>query len=311
MNNPTNGSVKYAITASASSTARLGSVPLGTSDVEVVAVAEVGVVDPCTEGSSEAASSPSPPGRRRTTAAITSPTSTSRTAPTSQTGSTSRSGSSSPTRIASSGPAGVDTGRSRRDPPAEASGRAALDRGSSSDRAAPSATASFGWTSMATGRPIRWAITSPTTGMRLDPPASRTAWRSCAETAAEPSARCIAVMVRSTIGRKRSSTSDRVRRISPVRSGRSTAITTSSSVERLSLATTTSRRSRSSARRVVGSSPSTRPHRSPKCSTTSCITMASRSTPPTSPMPTGSPRISKAPPRRASTVASNVPPPKS
>ena len=118
--------------------------------------------------------------------------------------------------------------------------------------AAPSATAYFGCASISVGRSSASVIIRPTSGMRDEPPTSRTALRSAGSTSAERSVRVSAPIVDSTCARIMSSNSVRVSRTSKCRFGRNTGIVASVSTDSASLARMQSWRRRASAMPVCG-----------------------------------------------------------
>ena len=177
--------------------------------------------------------------------------------------------------------------------------------------AAPKAMASFGWASMAMGRPSSAATIWATSGMRDEPPTSRTALISSFDTRAERMARRRATMVSEMAGRIIASNSARVRRTSVCSPGSSTGIDTSVSLDSASLASMHSCRRRATAACAAGSSGSSRS--SPSCTAwrTWAYTASSKSMPPRRSMPSGVPMISNPSCRRRTMAASKVPPPRS
>ncbi len=177
--------------------------------------------------------------------------------------------------------------------------------------AAPKEMASFGWASMAMGRPSSAATICATSGMRDEPPTSSTALMSSSATLAERMARRSAVIVSLTAGRTMLSNSLRVRRTSVCRLGSSTGIDTSVSLESASLASMHSWRRRAMAASAEASSGSSWSRASPTASRTWATTASSKSMPPRRSMPSGVPIDSNPLAVRRTIAASNVPPPRS
>ena len=144
----------------------------------------------------------------------------------------------------------------RRDPPSTAAG-AVPSRPAAI--AAPSDTACLGWLSTLTGRPVAFATSSPTRGMRELPPTSSVAVRSLGSMPALAMARIRAWTVWSSMGRISRSNSPRVRRTWVLWAGSSTGMSVDSWVERSSLAATRSRFSWASALATAGSLASSSP----------------------------------------------------
>ena len=130
----------------------------------------------------------------------------------------------------------------------------AVPRSAATAMAAPKAMASLGWASMAMGRPSSAPTIWATSGMRDEPPTSRTALMSSDVTPAVRMARRRATIVSEIAGRIIASNSARVSLTSVCRPGSSTGIDTSVSDESASLASMHSWRSRATAAWAVGSS---------------------------------------------------------
>ena len=177
--------------------------------------------------------------------------------------------------------------------------------------AAPSAMSCLGWVSSATGRPSAPASSSATSGMRDEPPTSTIAATCSGATSAERRTRRMESIVCSRVGRTSSSKSARVRRNVVLVAPMTTGSTVSVSVDSTSLAITQSRRTRSSAATVCGSSMSMPCSCGPSDRRTCWNTASSKSTPPRCSMPSGVPTMVKRPPSLRSTAASKVPPPRS
>ncbi len=120
-------------------------------------------------------------------------------------------------------------------------------------RAAPSATACLGCTSIATGRPNSAATNCPTNGIRELPPTNNTAANSPADTPAATNARPNTAVVSANGGRIIDSNSERVKRISVCTDGNNTGIDTSVSADNASFAATQSARNRANAATTTGS----------------------------------------------------------
>ncbi len=119
--------------------------------------------------------------------------------------------------------------------------------------AAPSATAYFGCASTTVGRPSSSEIIRETSGIRDEPPTSRTADSWLGSTCAERRVRIRVPMVDSIGARIMSSKSARFSCTSKCRWGRNTGIAVSVSMDSDSLASTQSWRSRAIAIAVCGS----------------------------------------------------------
>ncbi len=129
--------------------------------------------------------------------------------------------------------------------------------------------------------------------------------------AAAASARCMAAIDNSSVGRMARSSSTRVSRTSVWMPGSSTGIVASVSVDSASFASTQSRRSRVSAAIVAGSSTSRASRASPSAVRTWLTTASSTSMPPSRSTPSGRPRIEKPSDVLRMIATSKVPPPRS
>ena len=185
-------------------------------------------------------------------------------------------------------------------------------RGPRAATAAPAATTILGSLSTATGRPSSAETICETSGIRDDPPTSRTAASSPGGVWACATARRSASTVSAIAGRIMSSNSVRHSRTMVCRPGSRTGIITSVSADRVSLAAVHSRRSPATAVCTAGSSGSRRSQASPSAARTCAKTASSKSTPPRRSMPVGRPWTANEPSGAfRTTAASKVPPPRS
>ncbi len=208
-------------------------------------------------------------------------------------------------------PARASVGTGGADARAPPSTRASGAPSSAPTVAAPSATAYLGCASTSVGRLSAAVIICATSGIREEPPTSSTALRSVGSTRAERSVRVSAPIVDSIWARIMSSNSPRVRRTSKCRFGRNTGMDASVSIESASFAAMQSCRSRARAMPVCGLLRSSSLSAPPELKLMWARIASSKSTPPSRSMPSGLPRMSMPTARLRSTVASNVPPPRS